>query len=591
MTPLASLKSLFTTALTTLADSAKVPDYVAMIKPAGNAEHGDYQANMAMALAKVLGKKPQDVAKEIIAAISKNEVIESASVAGPGFINLKLSTAYLAKSVQAMATDVRLGIPATTSPKKFVIDYSSPNVAKPLHVGHLRSTIIGDTLVRILRFQGHTVLGDNHLGDWGTQFGMLIYGYRTFLDAAAYKTDPVRELARIYVEVRKAIGSEDEEGAKNPVADACRAETAKLHAGNAENFALWQQFMPHCMAEIHGIYKRLGILPHDHEHGESFYNPMLPGVVDDLLGKGVAEPGDGGAIIVRTGKDQVSLIRKKDGAFTYTTSDLATIQYRVKEFQPDVCLYVVDFRQGQHFKSLFEVAKTWGYKSVELTHISFGSVTGADGKPLKTRDGTAVELAGLLDEAEQLGAAKYRESYEDRKAHGHAVEELSDNQIAEIGRVVGIGAVKYADLSQNRTSDYKYDPAKMLATDGNTATYMQYAYARARSIFRKGDIDDARFRTSPPLPTLALPAERNLALQLLRFGEALDAAAAEYLPHLLTGYLWDLAKAYSQFFEQCPVLTAEAPALKESRLLLVDLVSRVLRQTLDLLGIGVVERM
>ncbi len=591
MTLIHELKSLFEPALLAVgADPAKVPDYLAMIKPAGNAEHGDYQANMAMALAKSLGRKPQEVAKEIIEVLPTDEVIESASIAGPGFINIRLKDSFLADGVKEIAADERLGIPLADKPLTIVIDYSSPNVAKPLHVGHLRSTVIGDALARINRFLGHRVITDNHLGDWGTQFGILIYGYKNLRDAAAFDRDPLRELARLYLAVRKLIGGDDEEAAVNPIAEACRAETAKLHAGDAENLELWKLFMPACMTEIYQIYDRLGILKFDHYHGESFYNPMLAGVVDDLLAKNVAEIGDGGAIIVRTGKDHVSLIRKRDGAFTYTTSDLATIQYRREQWQPDRVLYVVDFRQGHHFSTLFAIAAKAGYESMQLTHISFGSVLGKDGRPLQTRKGTSFELADLLDEAEELGLERYTASMNERKAHGHDVPDLDEATQRDIANAIGIGAVKYADLSQNRTSDYKYDPAKMLATDGNTATYMQYAYARCRGIFRKGDVDEAVLRSSDVNVRLTERAERNLALQLLRFNEAIETAANESLPHVLTSYLWDLAKPYSQFFEQCPVLTSEAD-LKASRLVLVDLVARTLQITLDLLGIRVVERM
>lgn len=591
MTLLGQLRSIFELALRQVVDQPeKLGDYLAMIKPASNPDHGDYQANMAMALAKSLGQKPQDLAKEIIAKLPANPLIENAAVAGPGFINLKLSKAFLASSLQAITDDDRLGI-TKKSPLTFVIDYSSPNVAKPLHVGHLRSTILGDALTRLLRFLGHTVITDNHLGDWGTQFGILLYGYKNLLDKAAYDADPVRELARVYVEVRKLIGGDDEENVVNPIAELCRAETAKLHAGDVENLNLWKQFMPHCMAEIHAIYERLGILKFNTEHGESFYNPMLAGVVEDLIAKGVAETGDAGAIIVRTGKDKVSIVRKRDGAFTYVTSDLATIQYRVKHWKPDAVLYVVDFRQSHHFSTLFEIAKKWGFANDNLTHVSFGSILGKDGRPLQTRKGTSFELNDLLDEAIELGEAKYRESHADRKNHGHDVADLNDGEIRDIAQAIGIGAVKYADLCQNRTSDYKYDPSKMLATDGNTATYMQYAYARGRSIFRKGSIDFVTLRKQTSKILLDTPAERGLALQLLRFSEALECAATESMPHLLTAYLWDLTKCYSQFFETCPVLQAESRELMESRLVLVDLVTRTIRLTLDLLGIRVVERM
>ncbi|MBO0700131.1 MAG: arginine--tRNA ligase, partial [Zavarzinella sp.] len=382
-------------------------------------------------------------------------------------------------------------------------------------------------------------------------------------------------------------------------------ETAKLHAGDPENVALWQQFMPACLAGLHETYRRLGTLPFDHEHGESFYNPMLPDVVEDMLAKGIAAASHGAVVIPnakgnippperdrkKQKEDPAAIVRKSDGAFTYTTSDLATIKYRVDHYAPDVMLYVVDARQALHFKTLFAQARRWGYASLQLEHLSFGSVLDEDGKPLRTREGAPDELLPLLDDAIELARKSYEASYEVRKEFGHDVSELPPEAVQEIAEAIGSGAVKYADLSQNRNSDYKYDPEKMLAMDGNTATYMQYAYARCRAIFRKGQVDDAPFRTNPPAVVIARPAERALALQLLRFEEALTSAAAEYLPHHITGYLWDLAKAYSVFFENCPVLAADTPEVRDSRLLLVDLTGRVIRQALDLLGIRTVERM
>jgi arginyl-tRNA synthetase len=571
-----------------------VPDvepYVAMIKAAQDPKHGDYQANCAMALAKPLGKKPRNIAQDLVNRLALGDLLDKPEIAGPGFINLRLQSAWLAKQVQAIAADDRLGVATAQPAKTYVIDYSSPNVAKPLHVGHLRSTIIGDALTRMLRFLGHTVITDNHLGDWGTQFGILLYGYKNLLDKGAYKKDPVRELARIYIEVRKLIGSDDEGAAVNPIAEACRAETAKLHHGDAENNKLWQEFMPHCLAEIHEVYAKLGILPFDHEHGESFYNPLLPGVVEALLHGRVAESGDGGAIIIRFSKDNVALVRKRDGAFTYTTSDLATIQYRLEHFKPQALLYVVDFRQAQHFANLFEAAKRWGVTGVELTHISFGSVLGKEGRPISTRKGDGTELIDLINKAVELGQARYLESFADRQAQGHEVPALGAAEKEEIAETVGIGAIKYADLSQNRTSDYKFDYDKMLATEGNTATYMQYAYARNRSIFRKAEIDPVTLRQHPPTVALDTPYERALAMQLLKLEESLLGAVADYQPSAVTAYLWDLAKTYSGFFQNCPVLRAESEALKQSRLLLCDLTARVLKLCLDLLGIQTVERM
>ncbi|HET6575454.1 MAG TPA: arginine--tRNA ligase [Fimbriiglobus sp.] len=607
MSLLSQVRSLFEPALAVLVpDHAERTEYLGMVRPT-DPKNGDYQANFAMKLAKQLGRKPPELANEIVGNLPPNDVIESATVAGPGFINLKLKDSWLASQVRAMAADARLGVSAPETPRRYVIDYSSPNVAKPLHVGHLRSTIIGDALTRLLRFLGHSVVTDNHLGDWGTQFGMLIHGYRHFLDQAAYKADPVRELTRLYIQVRSEItatgGGDDEEEAINPVAEACRRETAKLHAGDPETVALWKQFMPHCLEAIHRVYRRLGILPFDYEHGESFYNDRLSGVVADMLAKGIAHESQGAVVIPnakgvipRTEEEQKkeeppAILRKRDGAFTYTTSDLATVKYRVEHFRPDAMLYVVDFRQALHFKTFFAQARRWGYETVEMQHVSFGSVLGKDGRPLKTREGNAAELLPLIDEATQLGLQKYRESYADRKAHGHDVPDLSDETIRDIAEAVGVGAVKYADLSQNRTSDYKYDPEKMLATEGNTGTYMQYAYARCRAIFRKGQVDEARFRADPPAVVITHPAERALLLQLLRFEDSLLTAAAELMPHHVTGYLWDLAKAFSGFFESCPVLTAASPELRDSRLLLVDLTGRVIHQGLDLLGIRTVERM
>ncbi|MBI2808110.1 MAG: arginine--tRNA ligase [Planctomycetes bacterium] len=570
-----------------------VPDagpYVAMVKPTQDTKHGDYQANCAMALAKTLGKKPREIAQDIVARLDLGDLLEAPEIAGPGFINLRLQTAHIAGALQTISPDDRLGVTKTMTPRTYVIDYSSPNVAKPLHVGHLRSTIIGDALTRLLRFLGHTVITDNHLGDWGTQFGILLYGYKNLLDQEAYAKEPVRELARIYIEVRRLIGA-DEDEAKNPIAEACRAETAKLHHGDVENNRLWKEFMPHCLAEIHEVYEKLGILPYDHEHGESFYNPLLPGVVESLLESKVAEPGDAGAIIIRFNENNVALVRKRDGAFTYTTSDLATIQYRLEHFHPQAILYVVDFRQSQHFANLFEAARRWGVTGVELSHISFGSVLGKEGKPISTRKGDGTELIDLINQAVELGLQKYRESYDDRKAQGHEVPDLTDADQRAIAEAVGIGAIKYADLSQNRTSDYKFDYDKMLATEGNTATYMQYAYARNRSIFRKAGIDAETLRTDPPTVTLETPHERALALQLLRFEEALLSAVAEYQPSAITAYLWDLAKTFSGFFQNCPVIRAESEPLRKSRLLLCDLTARVLQRCLDLLGIKTVERM
>jgi arginyl-tRNA synthetase len=581
-----------------------LPAYVEMVKTAQDEKLGDYQANCAMKLAKELGKKPREVADEIVARLKVQDLLEPPQVAGPGFINLRLKTDWLARQISVMAADSRLGVAPVAKTRTYVIDYSSPNVAKPLHVGHLRSTIIGDALKRILKFLGHTVISDNHLGDWGTQFGMLLYGYKNFLDRNALESNPIAELVRLYLQVRELTkGREDDEGEVQRTPEQamhyarCLEETAKLQAGDPENLAIWRQFVKWTMDTVEPIYQRLGV-QFDYYHGESFYNSMLPGVVESMLKSGIATRSQGAVVIfLKPPPDDGeepradAVIQKKDGAFTYMTSDLATIQYRMKLWNPDAILYVVGAPQAQHFQTLFATAKKWGFANVDLEHISFGSVLGNDRKMLSTRNGGAAELSELLDMAVSHGEAMYEENRKARTERGEDVPDLSADERRQVAERVGLGAVKYADLSQNRTSDYVFDWDKMLATDGNSATYMQYAYTRCQGIFRKGEIDVSTLRQTPPVPSLAMPQERALALQLARFEETTQASAIDFKPNLLTAYLWELARAYSRFFDGCPVLKAESPELRASRLLLCDLTARVIRQTLELLGIQTMERM
>jgi arginyl-tRNA synthetase len=603
-----------------------VPDpapYATMLRPAQDARFGDYQANCAMSLAKALGKPhtPLTVAQAILERLDLGDMLEKPDVAGPGFINLRLRRDWLARQVQAMARGDRLGVEPVQPARTFVVDYSSPNVAKPMHVGHLRSTIIGDALARLLRFLGHKVITDNHLGDWGTQFGMILWGWKNHRDEQAYLADPVGELARLYRLAQGLIKQGEEHGkdlakvqsleaqgkaaeAANlfgklfgargltreqleaavergwAVDEASRAETAKLHAGDPENHRLWQQFMPHCLAALCKVYERLGVC-FDEQLGESDYNDALPGIVADLQKRGLAVDSEGAVCVFVEGMQAPFIVRKRDGAFNYATTDLATIQYRQEHFTPDAILYLVDHRQADHFKALFDVARRWGYTGIEFQHVGFGTVMGQDRKPFKAREGDVVGLESLLEEAVVRARRVVEENSPD----------LPPDQRGDVAEIVGIGAVKYADLSQARTSDYVFDWDKMLAMDGNTATYMQYAYARNRSIFRRGGEDAAPLRADPPLPDLRTPYERALALQLVRFPEALNAAVADYKPNVITAYLWDLAKAYSGFFENCPVLKAETPELRRSRLLLCDLTARVIQRGLDLLGIRTVERM
>jgi len=565
-------------------------DALSQIKASSDSKFGDYQFNGSMGLAKEAKVSPRKVAEKIVEFFALPDVLEPVEIAGPGFLNLRIRPQWLAEKIQEMAADPRLGVLKPEKVKTFVIDFSSPNVAKPMHVGHLRSTILGDSLARTLRFFGHTVITDNHLGDWGTQFGIILHGYKHMLDEKAFQNEPVKELARLYVEVRKLFKTPEEiaKGIVDPVQNACRDETAKMHKGDQTNLELWRKFMPVCLGEIDLVYQRLGV-HFDHTYGESFYQPFLNKVVQDLSASGLARESEGALAIFLTEDATPALVRKSDGAFTYMTTDLATIQHRVEQWKPDAILYVVDSRQSLHFSQLFQIAQQWLGQQTRLEHISFGSVLGADRKPIKTRSGDAVaSLDQLLDEAVRLAKEVYQAAYH-QEGETQSKESLED--LSRVGDVVGIGAVKYADLCQNRTSDYVFNWEKMMAMEGNTATYMQYAYARNRSIFRKGELNPDNYRNALIPVLLETAEERGLALQLFRFEEALTLALVDYKPSLITSYLWDVAKAYSVFFQNCPVLKAPNEGIRQSRLLLCDLTARVLKQGLELLGISVLEKM
>ncbi|MGQ9576197.1 MAG: arginine--tRNA ligase [Thermoguttaceae bacterium] len=583
--------------------------FLELVQPSQEPRFGDYQANLAMPLGKQLGRPPRDVAKEIVGRLDVADLCQPPEIAGPGFINLRLRDPWLAERLAAAVPDPRLGIAPVAKPRTFVIDYSAPNVAKPMHVGHIRSTVIGDSLYRTLKFLGHRVISDNHLGDWGTQFGMILYGYRHFLDPEAYRRDPVQELARVYRLVQRLIDYHqtrqkgDWEGAVCQLAQtdpdferlaaehasigpAVLAETARLHAGDPDRVRLWREFMPHCLDEIERIYQRLGVR-FDYALGESFYHDRCGPLVEELLRRGIATESEGAVCIFLDRPEVPMIIRKQDSAFLYATTDLATLRYRMETWNPDAILYVVDHRQSLHFAQLFAAARRMGYTDVELVHVSFGTVLGEDGRPLKTRSGQPIALDELLDEAVRRARAIVDAS-DDAKPTG---PELPPDERARVAEIVGIGALKYADLAQNRTSDYVFSFDKMLAMSGNTATYMQYAYARVQSIFAKGNVDQEALRASGTTILLETPAERALGLELARFGEAIELAAADYRPNHLTNYLFGLANGYSAFFENCPVLRAPSPPLRQSRLLLCDLTARTIRQGLELLGIGVVDRM
>ena len=599
-----ALRSRFAAALQTLADDTQsnlALSYLEMIRPSQDPKFGDFQANMAMPLAKQLGKPPREVAQQIVQQLDIGDICAPPEIAGPGFINLRLNNEFIQLLLQkAIVDEERLGIPVLDSAqqKTYLVDYSGPNVAKPMHVGHIRSTVIGNALTRMLQFQGHRVITDNHLGDWGTQFGMIIFGYKNYLDTQAYQKNPVEELSRLYRLVRQKIDDESKAGMERSTMTGTNAavlqETAKLHAGDAENLKIWNEVLPHSQDEINRIYQRLRI-SFDHTLGESFYQPMLGGIVEDLLKRKIATETNGAVGIFFEGEEDrpagegrntvPMLIRKSDGAFLYGTTDLATVKYRLDTFKPDAILYVTDFRQSQHFDHLFKAVRLQGIDNIELAHIKFGTVLGEDGKPFKTRSGDTVGLNGLLDEAEHR-------AYEIVKENDKA--KTPEAELRETARRIGIGAIIYADLSQNRESDYVFSYEKMLAMTGNTATYMQYAFARVRSIFARGNIDATQLRQSVAdchLPSaISHPAERALALELLKFGESIDLALRDYRPNILTAYLFELSNRYSVFFEQCPVLKAEED-VRTSRLLLCDLTARTLQKGLELLGIETVERM
>lgn len=642
------LRDRFTLALAEFTDDP--PAFAAMVRPSQDAKFGDYQANCAMPLARQHGTNPRGLATRIVEKLDVTDLCDPPEIAGPGFINLRLADDWLQRQTQSLAADLRLGVSGTNHPRKIVIDFSSPNVAKPMHVGHLRSTVIGDAISRILRFLGHHVTTDNHIGDWGTQFGMIIYGYKHFLDEQAYRQNPVAELARLYrlvnllcdyheardtqqqqlndltrrvteAELQAAndelqvgivkglradleavinrlgaassqiMSIESDAQLKRLAADhpgivrSVRDETAKLHAGDAENCRLWEQFMPQCLDALDAVYDRLGV-HFDLTLGESHYQPMLADVVDDLRTRGLAVESDGAMCVFIEGNTAPFIIQKADGAYNYATTDLATIRHRVEELGAQEILYVVDARQSEHFKLLFATAEKWGYTPV-MRHISFGTVMGKDRKPFKTRAGDTVGLEGLLDEA-VAKALQIVSAGDDAKPDGPELDEAARRAIAEI---VGIGGIKYADLHINRESDYVFDWDTMLNMKGDTATYMQYAYARTRGILRRGGVTTDSLRRPEALFEMSHPAERALALKLCQFPEVLDAVAADYRPNLLTQYLFETAGLFSTFFEQCPVLKADTAAERDSRLLLVDLTGRIIQQGLDLLGIRTAEQM
>ncbi len=541
-----------------------------LVRPCADPQHGDYQSNALMGLAKQRKMNPRQLAEKVVETLHVADWCEPVEIAGPGFLNFRLKPDALQQSLQAALGSECPFVLSAKSPRTVVVDFSSPNVAKPMHVGHIRSTILGDTLARVLRMLGHRVVTDNHIGDWGTQFGMLLLGWKTELNEAALKQDPIAELERLY----KAINADESRR------DEARAELVKLQSGDEENLAIWQRMIALSQEQFDHVYGRLGVT-FDETLGESFYNPQLPGLVEELQGKGIAELSEGAMVVRFPGDKQLAdkpaIVRKRDGAANYTTTDLATLRYRMETWLPTDIVYVTDGRQQLHFQQLFNIFGRWQESaSAKMEHVWFGSILGPDGKPFKTRSGETVRLADLLDEAEERALAVVSEKNPD----------LPDTERLEIARVVGLGALKYADLSNNRQSDYIFDWDKMLALQGNTAPYLQYAYTRVRSIFRKVDALDF---TKVELQ-LKAPEELALAKHLMNFGQTLEMVAQDYRPNFLCNYLFELAGHFSRFYEACPVLKAEA-AERDSRLALCELSARVLSSGLDALGIEVTEVM
>jgi arginyl-tRNA synthetase len=588
--PLKKIESALQTAVRQVLPDADVS--AILVRPCPDPKFGDYQSNALMSLAKTRKLNPRQLATDVVAKLDVTEICEPVEIAGAGFLNFRLKNSGLAQTLAAAARGEHLFFEKAGSPKSVVIDFSSPNVAKPMHVGHIRSTGIGDALQRTLRLLGHRVITDNHIGDWGTQFGKLLLGWKQILDRPALERDAIAELERLY----KIINTECD---ANPARlEEAKSELVKLQAGDEENLRIWREMVKLSQVQFDTIYGRLGV-KFDFALGESFYNPWLADVVADLLTRGIARESEGAVgvfsdgsllpkedpfLVNRDGEwaADPALVRKSDGGFNYMTTDLATIDYRIKTWSPDEIVYVVDDRQSPHFKKLFLTFARWKpaeAKQVKLIHVGFGKIMGDDGKPFKTRSGDTVKLGDLLDEAEERAY----------KIVSEKNTELPEAQRKEIARVIGLGAVKYADLLPNRQSDYVFSWDKMLALQGNTAPYLLYAYARIKSIFRKAE----NFGSGSANVELILSAPEEIALAkyLLNFGLTLEAVAGEYRPNFLCNYLFELAGKFTSFYENCPVLKADNETARASRLTLCDLTARVLKQGLETLGIETVEQM
>ena len=558
----------------------------AAVSPANDLRFGDYQSNAAMVLAKSRKMNPRALAEQIVGAWPA-DAIATVEIAGPGFINFRVKAEVYATRMQSAASDARLGVSPVAHQRTIVLDFSAPNVAKPMHIGHIRSTILGDSLSRIARFLGHKVITDNHIGDWGTQFGMVTWAWKNSLDEPALLANPLAELLRLYRHASDASKADES------IREACRLELVKLQQGDAGNFAIWTRCLDLSKQGLQQIYQRLDV-SFDHWLGESAYNNALAPLVQKLLEGNLARESDGAVCIFTDGSvaDQTKdpflirrdgewsdfpmMIRKSDGGFNYATTDIATLEFRKNEWNADSVWYVVDHRQSLHFQQLFAVAGRLGLASMDLRHIAFGTILGTDGKPLKTRAGDLPQLADVLDDS--VAAARV------------AVNERSrldtDEERAELAELIGISAVKFTELAHHRLSDYVFDLDKMVALEGDTAPYLFYSNVRSRSIFRKLE---EPFVAGAPIE-LTEDAEIHLARLLARFAEVVPAVLDDCRPNILTSYLLEVARAFHSYFEACPVLKADG-ITRHSRLTLCHVTALTLATGLQLLGIAVPERM
>ena len=538
-------------------------------------EFGDFQTNFAMVSSKLIGKNPREIASTLVDNFKENDIIEKLEIAGPGFINIYLKNSFLNEEIKKVENE-KYDFSFLNTDKTVIIDYSSPNIAKRMHIGHLRSTIIGDSIKRILQFLGFHTLADNHIGDWGTQFGKLIVAYKNWLNKKAYEEDPIGELERIYVQF-------SDEAKKNPaLEDEAREELKKLQLGDEENQKLWKEFIDISLKEYNKIYDRLGV-NFDYYYGESFYNDMMPAVLEELKEKGIARE-DQGALVVFFENDKLppAIVQKKDGSFLYTTSDLATMKFRKNNLNVDEAVYLTDDRQQNHFKQVFEIGEMLGEPyNYKKTHVVFGIMRFGDGMIFSSRSGNIIRLVDLLDEAKT----------QVKKVIDEKNPNIPEDEKENIAEIVGSGAIKYFDLSQNRTSDITFTWDKVLSFEGNTGPYLQYTYVRIMSIFRKLKEENIDVENENIILDDMTGIERELAAELLRFPQAAVKSYESYRPNIIADYLFDMAKLFNNFYNSSSILKEENKKVMDARILLAKKTAFVLKEGLSLLGIKTVDRM